>query len=69
MDLDLDATTRAFRDEVREFLRGAARRLPSMDTPEGFAAHRQWERTLADARLSVVSWPAEFGGRDATPCA
>ena len=41
-------------------------RLPSMDTAEGFAAHREWEHTLADARLSVVSWPAELGGRDAT---
>ena len=37
-----------------------------MDTPEGFEAHRQWEHTLADARLSVVSWPHELGGRDAT---
>ena len=40
--------------------------LPSMDTPDGFAAHRDWEHTLADARLSVVSWPHAFGGRDAT---
>ncbi|MDT4908965.1 MAG: hypothetical protein QOF87_302 [Pseudonocardiales bacterium] len=68
MDLDLDAETVAFRDEVRDFLAAnvAAQRLPSMDTPEGFAAHRDWERTLADARLSVVSWPAELGGRDAS---
>ncbi|MCW2648957.1 MAG: hypothetical protein QOD31_1450 [Pseudonocardiales bacterium] len=68
MDLDLDAETVAFRDEVRDFLAAnvAAQRLPSMDTPEGFAAHRDWEHTLADARLSVVSWPAELGGRDAS---
>ncbi len=61
-------TTLAFRDEVRAFLRGnvPAESLPSMDTAEGFAAHRAWEHVLADARLSVVSWPAEFGGRDAT---
>ena len=32
----------------------------------GFAAHRAWERQLADARLSVVSWPREYGGRDAS---
>ena len=37
-----------------------------MDTPEGFEAHREWEHRLADARLSVVAWPAEFGGRDAS---
>jgi alkylation response protein AidB-like acyl-CoA dehydrogenase len=66
MDLDLDAATIQFRDEVREFLTNVPRGLPSMDTAEGFAAHREWERTLSDARLSVVSWPVELGGRDAS---
>ncbi len=66
MDLDLDADTVAFRAEVREFLRANVQRLPSMDTAAGFAAHREWEHVLAEARLSVVSWPAELGGRDAT---
>jgi alkylation response protein AidB-like acyl-CoA dehydrogenase len=68
MDLDLDEHTTAFRDEVRAFLSShvPVDGLPSMDTPEGFEAHRDWEHTLADARLSVVSWPAEFGGRDAS---
>jgi alkylation response protein AidB-like acyl-CoA dehydrogenase len=36
-----------------------------MDTDEGFEPHREWERTLAQARLSTVTWPREFGGRDA----
>jgi alkylation response protein AidB-like acyl-CoA dehydrogenase len=68
MDLEFDAETLAFHEEVREFLRAhvPSPPLPSMDTPDGFAAHREWEHTLADARLSVVSWPAEFGGRDAS---
>ena len=68
MDLDLDEATLAFRDEVRTFLavHVPAGGLPSMDTPAGFAAHRAWEHTLADARLSVVSWPADLGGRDAS---
>jgi alkylation response protein AidB-like acyl-CoA dehydrogenase len=68
VDLDLDDDTCAFRSEVRAFLRGhvPSPALPSMDTPEGFAAHRQWEHTLADARLSVVSWPHALGGRDAS---
>jgi alkylation response protein AidB-like acyl-CoA dehydrogenase len=67
MDLEFDEATSAFRAEVRAFLREhvPAPPLPSMDTPAGFAAHREWEHTLADARLSVVSWPTEFGGRDA----
>ncbi|GAA4527834.1 acyl-CoA dehydrogenase family protein [Amycolatopsis samaneae] len=68
MDLDLDAATRAFRDEARAWLAEhvPAEPLPSFDTAEGFARHREWEARLADARWSVVSWPREFGGRDAS---
>jgi alkylation response protein AidB-like acyl-CoA dehydrogenase len=68
MDLDLDEGTLAFRDEVRAFLgeNVPSPPLPSMDTADGFAAHRAWEHLLADARLSVVSWPREFGGRGAS---
>ena len=68
MDLDLAADDVAFREEVRAFLGGhlPAAGLPSMDTAEGFEAHRAWEHTLAEARLSVVSWPTELGGRDAS---
>jgi alkylation response protein AidB-like acyl-CoA dehydrogenase len=40
--------------------------LPSVDTREGFARHREWERELAAARLSVVSWPPGYGGRGAS---
>jgi len=68
VDLDFDAKALAFRDEVRTFLAEniPTEPLPSMDTAEGFEAHRAWERTLADAHFSVVSWPAEYGGRDAS---
>ncbi|MDQ0380379.1 acyl-CoA dehydrogenase family protein [Amycolatopsis thermophila] len=68
MDLDIDPVSAAFRDEVREWLAANVPRpaLPSMDTAEGFAAHREWEAELADARLSVVSWPREYTGRDAS---
>ncbi|MGH8882439.1 MAG: acyl-CoA dehydrogenase family protein, partial [Stackebrandtia sp.] len=68
MDLELDSATQQFQLEVREFLRAnvPAEPLPSMDTREGFEAHRQWEHTLAEARLSVVSWQREYGGRDAS---
>ncbi|WP_019931576.1 acyl-CoA dehydrogenase family protein [Nocardia sp. BMG111209] len=68
MDLDFDSGAEEFRAEVREFLRAnvPATPLPSMDTRAGFEAHRAWERTMAEARLSVVAWPAEFGGRDAS---
>jgi alkylation response protein AidB-like acyl-CoA dehydrogenase len=68
VDLDIDAESATFRDEVRTWLAEHVPRpaLPSMDTAEGFAAHREWEATLADARLSVVTWPAEYLGRDAS---
>ena len=68
MNLDLDDATAAFQAEVRDFLAAnvPTTPLPSMDTRAGFEAHREWEHTLADARLSVVSWPRELGGRDAS---
>ncbi|WP_037303988.1 acyl-CoA dehydrogenase family protein [Amycolatopsis orientalis] len=68
MDLDLDERTLAFRDEARAWLTAhvPAEPLKSFDTAEGFAQHRDWEAKLADARWSVVSWPRELGGRDAS---
>lgn len=68
MNLDLAAEQLAFRDEVRAWLAAhvPTSPLPSMDTAEGFVAHQAWERQLADARLSVVSWPSEYGGREAS---
>lgn len=38
--------------------------LPSLETAEGFAAHRAWEAELAAAGWSVVNWPTRYGGRD-----
>lgn len=68
MDLDLDTATEAFRDSARTFLRThlPSTPLPSLDTAEGFEAHREWERALASAKYSVVSWPERYGGRDAS---
>ncbi|MDL4777409.1 MULTISPECIES: acyl-CoA dehydrogenase family protein [Thermomonosporaceae] len=67
MDLEFTPAERAFRAEVRDWL--AANDpgpLPSMDTPEGFDLHRDWEARLCEARLSVVTWPEEHGGRGAS---
>lgn len=66
MDLELDQSTRDFRAEVREWLEAnvPAQPLASMDSAEGFEQHRAWEATMADARMSVVSWPEAYGGRD-----
>ncbi|MFE7120204.1 acyl-CoA dehydrogenase family protein [Streptomyces sp. NPDC057654] len=68
MDLDFGAEDDAFRAEARQWLAGhvPAVPLPSLETREGFAAHREWERTLHADRWSVVSWPREYGGRAAS---
>ncbi|NHF62136.1 acyl-CoA dehydrogenase family protein [Microcella pacifica] len=67
MNLDLTPEHETFAAEARAWLAEnvPAQRLPSMDSAEGFVAHRQWEATLAEGRWSVVSWPEQFGGRDA----
>jgi alkylation response protein AidB-like acyl-CoA dehydrogenase len=68
VDLTLSESELAFQAEAREWLRAnvPAEPLPSMDTADGFAAHQAWERRLADARWSVVSWPRAYSGRDAS---
>ncbi|BBY26144.1 acyl-CoA dehydrogenase family protein [Mycolicibacterium sediminis] len=68
MDLQIDDETQEFRAEVREFLSANRSHFPtkSYDTAEGFAQHRDWDRVLFDARLSVIAWPEKYGGRDAS---
>ncbi len=68
MDLNFDDATLEFQAEVREFLQKNRDRFPtkSYDTAEGFAQHRQWDRVLYDAGLSVITWPKRYGGREAT---
>ena len=65
MDLTVEPRREAFRAEVREWLATnvPAAPLPSLDTADGFAAHRDWERRMYDAGLAVVTWPERFGGR------
>ncbi|MEE1741134.1 acyl-CoA dehydrogenase family protein [Streptomyces sp. BE147] len=66
MDPAHSAQTDAVRAEARAWLRAHVpdTPLPSLETAEGFAAHREWEARLHADRWSVVSWPARFGGRD-----
>ena len=65
MDLRFSPGQERFRAEARRWLEAHVPRpgLASLDTAEGFEAHRRWEREMADARWSVVSWPEEYGGR------
>ena len=68
MNLEFSAAEEAFRAECRAWLDAHVPRpaLPSGDTRDGFAAHLEWERALFDAGYAVVSWPKEYGGRDAS---
>ena len=68
MNLDFDPPAQDFRAEVAAWLAEhvPAGPLPSVDTAEGFALHRAFEAELAAAGLATVSWPAQYGGRDAS---
>src|SRR3546814_1667594 len=52
MDLELTPDQLVFRDEARAWLAEnvPAEPLPSMDTAEGWQAHREWEAKLSAAR-------------------
>ncbi|MER6842020.1 acyl-CoA dehydrogenase family protein [Streptomyces platensis] len=65
MDLQFTVAEEEFRAEARGWLAGhvPTTPLPSLETAEGFAAHRDWEQQLAADRWSVVSWPEKYGGR------
>ncbi|HEV8313176.1 MAG TPA: acyl-CoA dehydrogenase family protein [Burkholderiaceae bacterium] len=66
MNLDHTPAQRAFRAEVRHWLRDHVphERFDSYDTRAGFEQHRRWEATLADGGFSSVTWPKALGGRD-----
>ena len=68
MDLTFDPADDDFRAAAAAWLAEhvPAEPLPSLDTADGFAAHRAWERTLHKAGWSAVHWPVEYGGRGAT---
>jgi alkylation response protein AidB-like acyl-CoA dehydrogenase len=67
VDLTFTAEEEAFRAEARAWLSAnVPHGLPSGDTREGFALHLDWERALFDSRWAVVSWPEEYGGREAS---
>lgn len=65
MDISYTADQKAFRSEIRDWLaiHAPKERLPSLDTEEGFALHRAWEKTLHKDNWGMVTWPTEYGGR------
>ena len=66
MDLSFTPAELAFRDEIRGWLAAnlPAEPLKSMDTPDGFEQHREWEKKLFAAGWAVPAWPEKYGGRD-----
>ncbi|MCB9683183.1 MAG: acyl-CoA dehydrogenase family protein [Alphaproteobacteria bacterium] len=68
MDLSFTPSEQAFRAEARAWLAANVPPgpYPSGDTREGYAWHVQWEKKLFAAGWSAVSWPAAYGGRDAS---
>ncbi|MFC1435131.1 acyl-CoA dehydrogenase family protein [Streptacidiphilus sp. N1-3] len=68
MDLQFTDQDLEFRAEARAWLAEHVpeKRLPSLETEEGFAAHRRWEQELQADRWAVVSWPEQYGGRGAS---
>jgi alkylation response protein AidB-like acyl-CoA dehydrogenase len=68
MDIGWSEAEEAFRAEVREWL--AANKpplpMPPGDSIAGVDVHLEWERRLFDAGWAVVSWPREYGGREAS---
>jgi alkylation response protein AidB-like acyl-CoA dehydrogenase len=66
VNLTYTADQIALRAEVRAWLQlhVPSDPLPSFDASRaGFEAHRAWERTLAEGRWAMVTWPKEYGGR------
>ena len=65
MELTFTPEQDALRAEIRQWLADnvPAQKLPSLDTKDGFALHREWERKLHDAGWGVVNWPKEYGGQ------
>ncbi len=68
MDLKYSQAEEAFRAEARQWLEANVPdvRPQSADSPESVAALLAWERRLFEAGWAVVSWPREYGGRDAS---
>ena len=66
MDLTLNESEEAFRDEVRSWLEANHPGSEPHGDLEAFRFRREWQRQMHDAGWAGISWPQEFGGRGAT---
>ena len=71
MDLRYSIDEERFRADVRAWLADAIPKLPSKPAPNDWAGRRAydttWQRMLFEAGYAGVNWPAEAGGRGASP--
>jgi len=68
VDLSFTAEERAFATEVREWLAANLGDVPAFATfDDEVEWGRQWQSRLAAERLAGLHWPAEYGGRGASP--
>lgn len=71
MDLGYSADEEAFRDRLRQWLAKVLPTLPPPPDPLDWPGRRVydtgWQRTLYEAGYAGLHWPAEAGGRGATP--
>ena len=77
MDFNDTPEEAAFRAEVRGWLEANAQpkgpddppndALGERGDPETIKAAKAWQKKKADAGWACISWPKEYGGREATP--
>jgi alkylation response protein AidB-like acyl-CoA dehydrogenase len=65
MDLNDTPELAAYRAKVRAWLKEHERDAPPHRGD--VAAHRAWQRELAEGGLAAVTWPAEYGGQGLGP--
>ena len=66
MDLTLNESEAAFRDEVRSWLEANHPGPEPHGDIEAFRFRREWQKRMHEAGWAGISWPKEFGGRGAT---